>query len=317
MPDPRPEDKLRIFRDALAGFVERLEEDHTILAAVLNGTLDDTTVWRKDGIGLWLIEVDGVTRRLRSDGEDERIWRTFTENGVNIHAELIERGRFKRMVEGSSRTAFSCNFFSKRELIYSADPSIDSWFDQANTTATKDQEKELLVSTTWAIHAHRYAKRVFENKEDLNLAVEALIWAAHSVASVTIVRHGEIYEHEIIYRALQHEPELFKVLYTDVIGRKPTKKSIRAALGRLEEYLEERAPADLRPLTRYLKKAKRVVPLSEIAEHFAHTQLYPWHLESACEWLDRTGRLEKVGMPFKITKKSRVEVEEPAYFLDS
>jgi uncharacterized protein len=58
------------------------------------------------------------------------------------------------------------------------------------------------------------------------------------------------------------------------------------------------------------------VPLSEISDHFAFSQLHPWHLESACEWLERKGRLQKVSAPFKLTKRSQEQVEEPAYFLD-
>ena len=67
----------------------------------------------------------------------------------------------------------------------------------------------------------------------------------------------------------------------------------------------------------YLKKQSRVVPLSEVSDHFASSQLYPWHLESACEWLERKGQLQKLSAPFKLTKRGPERVEEPAYFLDS
>ena len=53
-----------------------------------------------------------------------------------------------------------------------------------------------------------------------------------------------------------------------------------------------------------------------MSDHFAFSQLHPWHLESACEWLERKGLLEKVSAPFKLTKRSLERVEEPAYFLD-
>ncbi|MEM9943507.1 MAG: hypothetical protein AAF939_18235, partial [Planctomycetota bacterium] len=60
----------------------------------------------------------------------------------------------------------------------------------------------------------------------------------------------------------------------------------------------------------------RTAPLTHIADHFAHSQIYPWHIETACEYLEKQGMLEKLAMPFRITKKSRVDVEEPAYFYD-
>jgi uncharacterized protein len=60
-----------------------------------------------------------------------------------------------------------------------------------------------------------------------------------------------------------------------------------------------------------------VVPLSEMSDHFAFSQLHPWHLESTCEWLERKGLLQKFSAPFKLTKRGPERVEEPAYFLDS
>lgn len=153
LPIEDPEEKARRFRTALDLFVERLEEDRYVLAAVLVGSLNEVTIWRKESLHLWIIEADGVTRRLRSDGDDERIFRTFAEAGINIHAELIPRSRFKRMVEGSSRTAFSHSFFAVRSLVHTKDPSIDQWFEDANTLGTRDQQKELFVAATYAMHA--------------------------------------------------------------------------------------------------------------------------------------------------------------------
>src|SRR5215831_1340977 len=138
-------EKLARFEAALQQFVERIAEDRCVLAIVLVGSLRAETIWQRESLGLWIIEADGVSRRLPSDGQDELIFRILTENGINIHAEVIPRSRFKKMVEGASRTAFSCSFFAERRIVYSKDPSIESWFKQANSVATKDRERELLT----------------------------------------------------------------------------------------------------------------------------------------------------------------------------
>ena len=304
------------FQNALNQFLDRLRDDRYVLAAVLVGSLTSETIWWKDAVSLWIIEADGVSKRLRADGEDERIFRVFAENGINIHAELIPRSRFRRMIEGNSRTAFSCSFFAVRELVYCEDSSIEKWFDQANAFAVTDQEKELLAVTTWVIHAHRLADRRLNIRNDLPLATQDLIRAAHSLAHLEIVRQGEVYEQEAIYRAIDYEPDLFRTVYLDLLQGRRTKKLLTTALHAIEQYLEEHADTHLRPLLKFLRKEGRVVPLSEISDYFSHTQLYPWHLESACEWLEQRGQLEKISAPFAITKKSRVEVEEPAYFRD-
>jgi hypothetical protein len=252
---------------------------------------------------------------LPSDGNDERIFRILVENGINIHAEVIPRSRFKKMVEGASRTAFSCSFFAHRQIVYSKDPSIESWFKKANIIALKDQERELLTFSTWTIHAVRHARKRLEIKGDLELAAQDALGAAHSVAHTEIIRRGEVCEQDVIYRAMEGNPKLFKTIYLDVLAKRKNRRVLRAALDAIDGYLDEHYQAHLKPLLGYLKKQSRVVPLSEISDHFAFSQLHPWHLESACEWLERKGLLEKVSAPFKLTKRSQERVEEPAYYL--
>ena len=254
---------------------------------------------------------------MPSDGKDERVFRILVENGINIHAEVIPRSRFKKMVEGASRTAFSCNFFAERRIVYSKDPSIDAWFKKANSVATKDQERELLTFSTWTIHAHRHARKRLDIKGDLELAAQETLGAAHSVAHTEIIRQGQVWEQDVIYRAIDGDPELFQTIYLDVLAKRKNRRVLSAALDAIDGYLDKHYRAHLKPLLDYLKKQNRVVPLSEMSDHFAFSQVHPWHLEAACEWLERKGLLEKVSAPFKLTKRSLERVEEPAYFLDA
>ncbi|MCA9173809.1 MAG: hypothetical protein KDB14_04915 [Planctomycetales bacterium] len=313
--DERDDEKAERYGAALAQFLERVAEDRYVLAVVLVGSLSRETIWRRESIGVWVIEADGVSRRLRSDGADERLFRTLVENGVNIHAELIPRSRFKQMVEGSSRTAFSCNFFETREIVYSRDPSIDGWFKQANTVAVKDKERELLMFSTWTFYALREARKLLEQRGDIDLAQQQILSAAHSIGYTEVIRAGEICEDVVIYRARQLAPELFQAIYDEVLAKRKSRKTLRAALDAIDDYLRQHYAEHLRPLLSYLKKQDRVVPLSEIGDHFAFTQVYPWHLESACEWLEREGQLQKLSAPFKLTKRSHESAEEPAYYL--
>jgi hypothetical protein len=313
--DESDAEKVARFQVALDQFVERIAEDRYVLAVVLVGSLSPETIWDRESLWMWIIEADGVGRRLLSDGKDERIFRILVENGINIHAEVIPRSRFKQMVEGASRTAFSCNFFAERRIVFSKDSSIDGWFKTANNVATKDQERELLTFSTWTIHAVRHARKRLEIKQDLELAAQETLWAAHSVAHTEIIRQGTVWEQDVIYRAIDWNPELFQTIYLDVLAKRKNRRVLTAALDAIDGYLERHYKAHLKPLLAFLKKENRVVPLSEISEHFAFSQLHPWHLESACEWLERKGRLEKLSAPFKLTKRSLERVEEPAYLL--
>ena len=305
------------FQAALGQFIQRVAEDRYVLAVVLVRSLSPETIWARETLGLWIIEADGVSRRLPSDGENARIFRILVENGINIHAEVIPRSRFKKMVEGMSRTAFSCSFFAHRQIVYSKDPSIDGWFEKANAVAIKDQERELLVFSTWTIHEHRHARKRLDLKRDLELAAQGIVSAAHSIAHTEIIRRGQICEQDVIYRAMEGDPELFQTIYIDVLSRRKNRRVLSAALDAIDGYVEEHYQAHLKPLLGFLKKHNRVVPLSEIGDHFAFSQMHPGHLEAACEWLERKGLLQKVSAPFKLTKRSLERVEEPAYFLEA
>lgn len=309
-------EKVLRYERALRVFIDRVRKDPNILAAILVGSLTEETVWRRDEIDLWLIEKDGVTKKLRADGEDPHVRRILVEEGVNLHVELIPRSRFKQMVEGSSRTAFRFNYFARRKLVHCIDASLGKWFEEADTLALRDQERELCIVTTWLIHTHRQAGRFIDGGRDLDLAFQELMGAAHCVAAAEVVAAGEVHEGLAIHRALQLNPSLMRTVYTDLLGAERTKANLEKTLAFLNDYLLGNAEARLQPVLRFLRKEKRLVPLSELADHFAHSQLYPWHLESACEWLEGKGLVGKFSAPFGITKMSRVEVEEPAYLCE-
>ena len=71
--------------------------------------------------------------------------------------------------------------------------------------------------------------------------------------------------YDVIYRAIEGAPKLFKAIYQDVLEKPTSKKVLAAALDAVDAYLDEHYEAHLKPLLGYLKKQDRVVPLSEIS----------------------------------------------------
>ncbi len=305
-------EKLARFEQSLARLVDRLGADRNILAIVLVGSLSESTIWMRETLNVWIVEADGVSLRLRSDGNEERIYRILVEDGINIHAEIIPRSRFKQMVEGASRTAFSCSFFAERRVVSSADPSISQWFEQANSIAIKDQERELLTFTTWTIHALRHARKLLLRPDEL-LAAQQVLNAAHSVAYTEVIRAGQVWEHEPIHRALELNPSLFHAIYTAVLADLSNRQVLLQSCEAMENYLVQNYPQHLKPLIAFLRQADCLVPLSLISDHFAYSQVFPWHLESTLEWLEQQGIVQKLSAPFKLTKRSQEQAEEPAY----
>src|SRR5205085_10747616 len=125
----------------------------------------------------------------------------------------------------------------ERQVIYSKDPSIESWFKKANSLATKDQERELLTFTTWTIHAYGHARKRLDIKGDLELAAQETLGAAHSVAHTEIIRRGQVWEQDAIYRAMDLDPKLFQTIYLDVLAKRKNRRVLSAALDAIDGYL--------------------------------------------------------------------------------
>ena len=99
---------------------EAVEKDRSILAAILCGSLSHDTVWARSDIDLVLVTID-----------DKKIAASdipLYADGVNVHALLIPRTEFRRMVEGSLHGSFIHSFLAKGRLLYTHDPTISDLF---------------------------------------------------------------------------------------------------------------------------------------------------------------------------------------------
>src|SRR5688572_690394 len=105
------------FTAALDALVADIKQDRAVLAAVLCGSLSHDTVWAKSDIDLVLVTID--------DKKVEAADIALNADGVNVHAFLMPRARFRAIVEGSADNSFFHSFLAKGRLLYTHDPSIE------------------------------------------------------------------------------------------------------------------------------------------------------------------------------------------------
>ena len=106
----------KTFTAALDALVEQIKQDRSILAVILCGSLSHDTVWAKSDIDLVLVTIDD----RKVDAGDIALY----ADGVNVHALLMPRTRFRETVEGSVTNSFMHSFLAKGRLLYTHDPSI-------------------------------------------------------------------------------------------------------------------------------------------------------------------------------------------------
>src|SRR4051794_25620756 len=103
------------FRAALDALVERVKEDRSVLATVLCGSLSHDKVWARSDIDLVLVTVD--------DKNVEEGSLALDADGVNVHACLVPRSQFRKLIDGSIRNSFAHSLLAKGRLLYTHDES--------------------------------------------------------------------------------------------------------------------------------------------------------------------------------------------------
>src|SRR3712207_6121550 len=110
------EDVRQRYEAALASFVERVQQDRTIIAGILYGSLAYDDVWEKSDIDFTVI-----TR------EEKQAVKSYSlvEDGINIHCEVVPRSKFRQWAEGSLQGSMFDSIRTKSTIIFSTDESID------------------------------------------------------------------------------------------------------------------------------------------------------------------------------------------------
>ena len=156
MPIALQEEIQKQYEKALAALVEKIEQDRTVLAAILFGSLSYDEVWKNSDIDMWIIMEDGQ----KSGGH------TLTESAINIHAQLIPRSDFKRRIEGDLTGGWLDFSFAKSALLFSKDDSVKQWYQNLDQVGTRDQVFQLMRNAASVIPSLNKAEKYFHLKED-------------------------------------------------------------------------------------------------------------------------------------------------------
>jgi predicted nucleotidyltransferase len=293
------------FTEALDGLVEQVKEDHSILAAVLCGSLAHDTVWARSDIDLVLVTID--------DKKVEPADLALYADGVNVHAILMPRAEFRKAAEGSIRNSFTHSFLAKGRLLYTHDKTIADLCDRLCEMGGRDAQVQVLRAATSALPPIYKAHKWFVTRGDLEYSALWILYAATPLARVEVLGARLLADREVIPQALKLNPALFKTIYTDLLNKKKTPESVQAALEAIDRYVAQRATALFAPVIEHLREAGEARSCSEIEDHFKRN-FDVSGVTLACEYLADQGLIGKASTPAHLTKKSNVEVQELAFF---
>ena len=293
------------FTAALDALVESAKADRSVLAALLCGSLSHDVVWAKSDIDLVFVTVDD--RKVEEDDI------SLYADGVNVHAQLIPRSKFRQLVDGSLGNSFMHSYLRKGRLLYTHDPTIESMWATLSALGRRDMQVQLLHAACGALPAIDKARKWLVTRGDLNYASLYILYAATSLAQVEIVGRGLLLDREVLPQALALNPPFFKIIYTDLLNTRKTKAPVENALAAIDEYVGERARTAFAPILEHLAEVGEARSCREIEHHFQrHAGVSG--VTTACEYLADKGLLGKASTATHLTRKSNVTVQELAFY---
>ena len=124
------------FTAALDALVDQIRRDRAILAAILCGSLAHDTVWAGSDIDLVLVTIDDKKLAVA----DVPLY----ADGVNVHAIMLPRAEFRRIVEGSIHNSFMHSFLAKGRLLYTHDETIAGLCGRLQSMGSRDSKIQML-----------------------------------------------------------------------------------------------------------------------------------------------------------------------------
>jgi predicted nucleotidyltransferase len=191
------------FTAALDGLIAQVRKDRSIVAAILCGSLSHDTVWARSDIDLVLVTID--------DRDVKRGGIALNADGVNVHAFLVPRTEFRRVVEGSVQNSFMHSLLVKGRLVFTHDETITSLCRGLTELGSRDREIQVLRAATGALPAIYKAHKWLVTRGDLNYTALWILYAATPLAEMEVVGAGLVADREVIPHALALNPAFFRV----------------------------------------------------------------------------------------------------------
>jgi hypothetical protein len=293
------------FNAALDRLVEQIRQDRSVLAAILCGSLSHDTVWAKSDIDLVFVTIDDKMVK-ESDV-------ALYADGVNVHALLIPRAEFRKIVEGSSHNSFLHSFLAKGRVLYAHDQTIADLCATLREMGARDRQLQLLRSAMFALPPIDKARKWFVTRGDLDYSALWILYAAFALARIEVIGAGLLADREVIPQALKLNPAFFTIVYSDLLNATKTRKSVQAALDAIDHYIAERAATLFGLVIDHLREVGETRSSTEIEEYFKrHFDVEG--VTMACEYLADRGLIGKASTPVRLTRRSNVHVQELAFY---
>ena len=219
------------------------------------------------------------------------------------------------------------SYFSHSTLLFSHDATIQEWYDKnanLDNIGERDKQFRLLNVIASTLPSLVYAEKQFYVNKDCLTCFLSLLNVVQGLARLEVLLNNEIPAREVIQPALRYNPDFFNRVYTDLINCEKNETVIQDTLDAINTYLDEQQFI-FQPILDYLIEQKAPRTNTELNADLGRglhvnsegvPEFDDESLDFVCQWLAWKGIIRQVAMPIKLTVKSQISVEEPAYYYD-
>jgi uncharacterized protein len=291
------------YERAVESLCEKLKQDRAVIAVILSGSLAYDAVWEKSDIDLTIL----VDESVKPDSL------TLTEDEISIHANVMRRSDFKKNVDSAMMGSFINSFLYRSKILFTKDDSLKLFWENVGPIGERDKKSQYLRRSAMCLPTLTKVEKWLKVKKDPHYAAYYILYVTMQLAFIEIIAAGENPGREVIQQALKLNPKFFHKVYTDVLDGPKTLDAMTEAWQAQENYLAERIELCFAPLLEYLSEADGPRSTRELNAYFAQH----WHAEAmdlVCDWLADRGIVGRTGISVRLTKNSRVSVEEAGYY---
>jgi hypothetical protein len=243
----------------------------------------------------------------------------LVENGIIFHCEVITRSQLRRSHQRMLRGSIHHHVHTSGRLIYTTDESLHEYYQDAALVGERDRQMLACYYGTIAVGLLHSVRKSYYAHKDTTYMNLWLLDDLRYLAYIEVALQGEIMQREVIRQAVRLNPEVFQPLVDSLLHGSKDLASLREIQLRIEAYLKGNSRQIFLPLLGYLQAEGEFRAISEIYEYLAprlQMRETSMQLMDTCNFLVEVGLLQEISLPMKLTTKSRVTVDEPAYYYE-
>jgi len=297
---------IKKYQDVLASFVEEIKQDHHVICI-----LHDAENLNKEFIteeSVMLISI------IVKDDTYEQFYYTCIHEEITF--EIVVWGRLQIIQDLSQQVRFGglmrYSGFAKHEVLFSRDDQFVKQFNDVRQMSAQTFSAYLLEETAHVLAHMANIRKHLTLNQDTTYCQYLFLTISERLAKIEHLLRRLPIPDDVVVATSVFNPELMDDFNTKAMKESWSMDTCNQALQRLETYLIGHIDTLMKPIRQLFRKYKKDILTG--ADLYLNFEIPGWALLPLLQFLCDKGDLTLVTVPVKLTKKSKVELEDIAIF---